>query len=150
MDNVKFTFETALEQFSELLEQLSCPRKVVWAFAEDLAWIGGILHIRSPLPEENAGIVRAAFDSHTVRDLGIELRALARLEGETVCSILVPRDDQQAKELLISGLKLSVPECMPPAKRAPSGLKWYFQRKKHTDPSPVWDVPERLNVKKNL
>lgn len=146
MINEQITYEAALEQFGELLGQLSCSRKMVWAFAEDLAWVDGILHVRSPLPKENAGIVRAAFASHSARTLGIELRALARLEDMTVCSILVPHNDQQSNELLISGFKLSVPDHMPPAQLVPSGLKWYFLRKKHIEPSPVWDVPARLQV----
>jgi hypothetical protein len=131
-----FNYDSAKRKLCEFLERRSLPSKLAWVFAEDMAWIDGSLKVRSPLPAGNETAVRAAIESKAAQELGVELRAVARTAEMTLCGVVVPADNREAEELMINGLKLSVPERALEASEVTGWVKWRLARMRHREPSP--------------
>jgi hypothetical protein len=146
--NDPFDYNAAKRKLCEFLERHSFPSKVAWVFAEDMAWVDGAPKVRSPLPKENEVAVRAAVESETAQKLGVELRAVAKTAEATLCGVIVPVDKREAEELMISGLKLSVPERALEASEVTGWVKWRLARMRQRKPSLFADLPKRKNLGK--
>lgn len=138
-----FDYNSAKRKLCEFLERRSLAPTVAWVFAEDMAWVSGSLKVRSPLPVENENAARAAVESEMARELGVELRAVGKTAENTLCVVVVPTDERQARELMINGLKISVPERLLEASQVTGLIEWKLARMKHRKLSPFADVPRR-------
>ena len=136
-------YETAKRKLDAFLKNRSLPSKVAWVFFEDLVWVNGALRVRSRIPPENEPAVRAAIESKRAQELGVELRVVANTADMTLCAAIVPANKREAEELMISGLKLSVPEGVLQALEVVSAEEWTSLRLRHREPSPFAGLPRR-------
>lgn len=138
-----FDYTSALDQLSGFLAEQSLPPDVEWVFAEDLAWTGQELKVRAPRPPEDSDVVRSAIESDRGQKLGVEIRAIARTDKATLCGIVIPQDEREAEELMINGLKFSVPSRLLEAAEVSGSIKWKVAKMKHREPSPFAGIAHR-------
>lgn len=136
-------YSSAKRKLCEFLERRSLSPSVAWVFAEDIAWVEGGLKVRSPLPAENENAVRTAIESEVARELGVELRAVGKTAEKTFCAVVLPTDERQAREMMINGLKISVPDRLVVASQVSGLIGWAFVRLRQRAPSPFADLLRR-------
>lgn len=138
-----FDFNSAVCLLEEFLELQSLPLRIEWVFAEDLVWTGSQLNARAPISAENKEVMRSIIESENAQTHGVEIRAVARTANATLCGLVLPEDERQAEEMMIDGLKLSVPNRLQDAVVVSGTIRWRLLRLRHREPSPFSGILER-------
>jgi hypothetical protein len=106
------TFEDALRSFGDFLVSQGLDRSVGRVFKEDVTMRGrGTPWLRAPLPAENALLVK-----------GLALSVYCTVGRLAYCSAFVPRDQEEAANRMIRGLKMTVPTRVREARLCGKGL----------------------------
>jgi len=116
------TFDVAVRSFGDFLvsQGLAC---VSWVFKEDVTVRGrGTPWLRDPLPAENVLLVRSLYEMAAREDSGIELSVYCKVDRVAYCSAFVPRDEEEAANRMIRGLKMTVPVRVREARLCGQGL----------------------------
>jgi hypothetical protein len=117
------TFEEALRSFGDFLVSQNFDRGVGWVFKEDVTVRGrGTPWLRAPLPAENALLVRGLYDVAARQGSGIELSVYCKVGRLAYCSAFVPRDEEEAANRMVRGLKMTVPTRVREARLCGQGL----------------------------
>ena len=104
------TFEDALRSFGSFLESQGFARDESWIFKEDVKVRGqGTPWLKAPLPAENGVLVRELYEMAARTGSGIELSVYCKVGRLAYCSVFVPRDEEEAANRMIRGLKMTVP-----------------------------------------
>jgi hypothetical protein len=104
------TFENALRSFGSFLEAQGLDRGERWIFKEDVTVRGrGTPWLKAPLPAENGVLVRGLYEMAARESSGVELSVYCKVGRLAYCSAFVPRDEEEAANRMIRGLKLTVP-----------------------------------------
>jgi hypothetical protein len=116
-------FAEAIASFRSFVSEQGFPSDLVWVFREDVLRIGRHLLVRVPVAAENAILARDYFELGRAQGRGVTLMAWCPLEGRSVCSVWVPRDDREASEALQAPtLKCSA--------ALPSGKAWAIRSRR--------------------
>lgn len=117
------TFEDALRSFGGFLVSQGLDRGVSWVLKEDVTVRGrGTPWLRVPLPAENALLVRGLYEVAAREDSGIELSVYCKVGRLAYCSAFVPRDEEEAANRMIRGLKMTIPTRVREARLCGPGL----------------------------
>jgi hypothetical protein len=112
--------------FSSFLQQNGYPTQIRWVTREDVVWTGGELLVRL-MPRSSAWDDACRVYAVGIgRKLGVCLHAFASLDGSTIATVIMPKDDDAAQRALIAGggLKMSADVRMVPSRAVGSTLAW--------------------------
>ena len=122
MDDVP-DFETATLRFADFLRDLGVDGSIDWIFSEDVI-LGRSPLVRDLLPNTNREMSKTRFSDGRRRGLGIMLHALFRQDSRILACVWYPKDEIEAEQSMISGLKLSLAEPLRPVSLCRGDLNW--------------------------
>lgn len=125
------SFAEAVDGLKDFLRKNDLPTKILWIFKEDVYsrnvkryetefWV------KLPLPEENKELAERHYKIGQQKNLGMGISAFALCEDKVCCSVIIPKDAEDAGYLLMSPkyLKLSFVIDMPTATAVKSLFRW--------------------------
>lgn len=112
-------FEEAADCMGAFLVSRGHPARIIWIFREDVVLHNRAFAIRDGLPDENPQLAKALYSLARRRGLGLELRALCRLDDATCCHLWIPNEQGDAEYAMLSPdhVKMTIPTAIPRAKR---------------------------------
>ncbi len=127
------TFAEAVTDFRSFLDELGELEPIIWTFVEDVLsrktdryktkfWI------KLPVPEENEKFARDIFKVAQEHNLGMALTAYARCNDGLCCTIMMPKDEEDAQHSMMSpvGIRFSLVNEMPVATDVTSRFRWWL------------------------
>ena len=141
------TFIETTDELQKYIEGKTQATSLCWTFFEDYAWKNNTLYISRGDIKNNENLVRTLHESEEARVYGVEYRVVSLVDSVAYCSIRVPRNQREAEESMIVGIKMTIPERFPQTKIVDSTLKWMWVQRGQTDPSFVWDITKRKDCK---
>ena len=120
-------FEEALQRFRSFLTEQGHPDEVFWVFRDDV-WQLSLtdVRVRYPSPAENLDLAQKVFAEGRERGL-VQITAIAMAAEKIAATVWFPKFPNQEVQGWDCGMKLSISQPLPNAKRVGS-LRWSFLR----------------------
>jgi hypothetical protein len=118
-------FDQAVEEFREVLASRGHPREVSWIFREDF-YAPGVKRfvVVDPRPDENRVLAETYYER--ARATGsVLLRGMFQAGEATAAAVWTPTE---VSDKAPPGLKLTVADPFPEAKRVKAGLSWWLHQ----------------------
>lgn len=116
-------FAEALEQFRTFLARQGHPDQFAWVFRDDVvALSASVVLVRAPVPGGADALAASVFEAGRKKGL-VELHAVAQVGRGVLATVWFPRERGDEVQGWTVGLKLSIAEPLPCARRIPS-LLW--------------------------
>ncbi len=150
-------FDEAVQSFRRFLKDQGVGDDIHWI------WREGVCSRRAPgsrrswdravyanLAGSDSSLVERYYDHGVRRNLGVVLEVFCVADGRPCCFVFIPEDETEASNLMVAGLKLSVPTSPIPAKPITNSLLWAMLRLFVGMPSNDWinGVPLRSNAER--
>lgn len=120
------SLEAAEKRFGDFLAKHGHPREICWVTPDDVIRYANQYSVRWLLDKGRAQ-AELQYAAGIRKGLGIELRALTFTPTETIATIYIPTDEEEAQyHLMPFGLKCSFPVEKTSVRIVKSRLKWFF------------------------
>lgn len=127
------SFSEALAHFRSFLDEQGETEPIVWTFVEDVRsrktnryetdfWI------KLPIPQENESLARDSFKVAQKRGLGMAITAFARCKDGLCCTIMMPKDEEDAQYSMMSpaGIRYILVNELTIATDVTSRISWWL------------------------
>ena len=106
----KTSFVDAVTKFQEFLKANKYSAEIVWVQPDDVLLTDKrLFYVRVSLPHAREKMAQQMYEEGIARQRGVLFRTICDLDGATGSHVWVPAsDDEAARSLMPSGLKLSV------------------------------------------
>lgn len=137
--------------FENFSKSCSCFGEVVWTFYEDYVWYSQILYVNANKLLWNRNLARRICKDELRFPFGVELRLIALCDGLAFCTVYAPREAVDAQSLMITDVKLFVPDRLPDCRLVVDIAMWdklvlQQRRQRNQLPSLVEDIMRKSDI----
>lgn len=118
------SLDNALSSFKSRLAMNGYSDNITWVFREDLKWSRRRLFLYLGGLQDNLRIAQHAFGHQYARKYGIEISLLVSFGGRSYCTLFLPQSSREAEQMMIGGLKTSIPINLPKCEVVSSEEQW--------------------------
>ena len=136
------SLEEASLRFREFLRSQGWPDQVQWlSTGRVILSSKGQCWINARSVDDGATLALKTYQEGVMRGLGISIEAFCKSDTVTFAYVVVPADQIAAEQMLIGGLKLSVPVNPQQARVVESSFLWWVLGRLNTMPIDKFCTP---------